>query len=94
MTRSRALIGPHMAPLVGGHEPVVQTGLTDRTESAPGQENSVFNARALLAFFAIAYVLSWAWVIPLAVTGHTVSRDGDGRAISLACLAPWWQRSL
>lgn len=72
MTRSRALIGPHMAPLVGGHEPVVQTGLTDRTESAPGQENSVFDARALLAFFAIAYVLSWAWVIPLAVTGHTV----------------------
>ena len=72
MTRSRASIGPQMTPLIGGHESVVQTGLTDRTESAPGQENSVFDARALLAFFAIAYVLSWAWVIPLAVTGHTV----------------------
>ena len=30
------------------------------------------NARALVAFFALSFALSWAWVIPLAATGHTV----------------------
>src|SRR6266511_848538 len=32
---------------------------------------------ALLAFFALAYALSWAWVVPLALT-HQVVRRGDG----------------
>lgn len=36
-----------------------------------------FDARALVAFFALAYALSWAWAIPLAVT-HQVVRRGDG----------------
>jgi uncharacterized protein len=32
---------------------------------------------ALLAFFALAYALSWAWMVPLALT-HQVVRRGDG----------------
>ena len=73
MTRSRAIVGAHVPPLAGsGHEPGDNTGLTVLTECGPGREGSGFNARALVAFFAIAYLVSWAWVIPLAVTGHTV----------------------
>lgn len=32
------------------------------------------NARALVAFFVLAYVLSWVWLIPLAVTHQVVDR--------------------
>jgi hypothetical protein len=31
-----------------------------------------FDARALVAFFALAYALSWAWVILLALTHQVV----------------------
>ena len=72
MTRSRAMVGTDVAPLVDGRGPDVHSGLTNRTESSAGTKSPVFNARALVAFFVIAYLLSWAWVIPLAVTGHTV----------------------
>ena len=34
--------------------------------------NPSFSARALVAFFALTYALSWSWVIPLAATGSTV----------------------
>ena len=34
------------------------------------------NVRALIAFFVLAYTLSWAWVIPLAATQQVVQR-GD-----------------
>jgi membrane protease YdiL (CAAX protease family) len=37
-------------------------------KTAPGR----FDARALIWFYALAYALSWAWVIPWAATGHTV----------------------
>ena len=33
--------------------------------------------RELLAFFALAYALSWAWVVPLALA-HQLVRRGDG----------------
>jgi membrane protease YdiL (CAAX protease family) len=33
-----------------------------------------FDARALVVFFTLAYALSWAWAIPLAVTGAVVER--------------------
>ena len=36
-----------------------------------------FNAKAVVAFFALAYALSWAWVIPQAVT-HQVVHQGQG----------------
>ena len=36
------------------------------------EERSAFNAKALVAFFALTYALSWGWVIPLALTGNTV----------------------
>lgn len=32
----------------------------------------LLNVHALLIFFVLAYFLSWLWVIPLAITGHTV----------------------
>ncbi|HEY1279041.1 MAG TPA: CPBP family glutamic-type intramembrane protease, partial [Acidimicrobiales bacterium] len=35
-------------------------------------EPEKFNARPVVAFFVLAYVLSWAWVLPWAATGHTV----------------------
>ena len=41
---------------------------------------------ATVPFFVIAYGLSWAWVIPLALTGHTVFQ-GRGMAQSLPELA-------
>ncbi len=72
MTRNAALVGADVTPPVGGHEPDVHNALRNRTELITGAKTSAFNARALIAFFGIAYLLSWAWVIPLAVTGHTV----------------------
>jgi membrane protease YdiL (CAAX protease family) len=35
------------------------------------------DSKALLAFFALAYALSWAWVVPLALA-HQLVRRGDG----------------
>jgi uncharacterized protein len=36
-----------------------------------------FDPKPLVVFFLLAYVLSWSWVIPIAITGHTV-REGKG----------------
>ncbi|RPI24317.1 MAG: CPBP family intramembrane metalloprotease, partial [Actinobacteria bacterium] len=36
-----------------------------------------FDPKPLVAFFVLAYAISWAWVIPWAATGHTVFQ-GDG----------------
>jgi uncharacterized protein len=36
-----------------------------------------FQPRSVIAFFVLAYAVSWAWVIPWAATGHTVYQ-GDG----------------
>ena len=38
---------------------------------------SRLDVRALVAFFALAYALSWVWAIPLA-TSHLVVRRGEG----------------
>ena len=43
-----------------------------RSEPGASPKGSPFDPRALVAFFLLAYLLSWAWVVPLAVTGHTV----------------------
>jgi uncharacterized protein len=61
---------PHS--LENGHGRVGQADLPDLMGGRQGGERSVFNAWSLLAFFAIAYVVSWAWLIPLALTGDTV----------------------
>jgi membrane protease YdiL (CAAX protease family) len=45
----------------------VLSGPTVRTETRPA-----FNLKALSAFLVLSYAFSWAWLIPLAVTGHTV----------------------
>src|SRR5439155_25304016 len=38
---------------------------------------ATFAAGPVLAFFALAYAFSWAWIIPWAATGHVV-RQGEG----------------
>jgi membrane protease YdiL (CAAX protease family) len=47
------------------------------TRRLPRLAGERFDPKALVAFFALAYALSWAWVIPLAVTHQVVDR-GDG----------------
>ena len=42
-------------------------GQTVRTATRPA-----FNLKALLSFLVLSYAFSWAWLIPLAATGHTV----------------------
>ena len=60
----------------------VTTGPSDPRPAAP-RTSTVSGAparsggRALVAFFVLAYALSWAWVIPLAVT-HQVVERGQG----------------
>ena len=43
-------------------------------QSMPGDRRDV---RSLVLFFVLAYAISWAWAIPLAVTGQVVAR-GQG----------------
>jgi membrane protease YdiL (CAAX protease family) len=45
---------------------------TEPVLSAPTPAWREFDRTAVIAFFVAAYVLSWAWVIPWAATGHTV----------------------
>jgi len=46
-----------------------------RLRSAPGGPR--LDVRALVVFFALAYALSWSWVIPLAAA-HQIVRRGEG----------------
>jgi uncharacterized protein len=48
-----------------------------RLRSAPGGPR--LDVRALAVFFALAYALSWSWVIPLAAA-HQIVRRGEGWA--------------
>ena len=42
------------------------------TATATKTAGAQFDRTAVIAFFVLAYALSWAWVIPWAATGHTV----------------------
>lgn len=59
----------------------VTTGPSDPRPAAPRTSpvsgGPARSGRALVAFFVLAYALSWAWVIPLAVTHQVVDR-GQG----------------
>ena len=70
MSRGRTVVGTGVAPfrLGSGHLP----SPTRPRESRAGPKRPAFDSRALFAFFFLAYSLSWAWVIPLAIFGHTV----------------------
>ena len=50
----------------------VLSGLPRKARTHPD-----FNFKALLAFLGLSYAFSWAWLIPLAATGHTV-HQGQG----------------
>jgi uncharacterized protein len=47
------------------------SGPVERPTVRPS-EPVTFDAKPVVAFFVLAYAISWAWVIPWAVTGHTV----------------------
>lgn len=51
----------------------------------PVRDGSQPDVRALVAFFALAYVLSWSWAIPLAVD-HLIVRRGTGWPTHLPAL--------
>lgn len=62
--------------------PPVTTGPSDPGPTAPRTSEATGvparrGGRALLGFFVLAYALSWAWVIPLALTHQVVDR-GQG----------------
>src|SRR3954466_11397511 len=40
--------------------------------TATNRPNRRFDYKPVVSFFVLAYAFSWAWVIPWAVTGHTV----------------------
>jgi membrane protease YdiL (CAAX protease family) len=52
-------------------------GANRRPAGRRGRAGASPDTWALLAFFTLAYALSWAWVVPLALT-HQVVRRGDG----------------
>ena len=56
-----------------------------RERQRPGRSGPQLDARALVAFFALAYALSWSWLIPLAAA-HLVVRRGVGWPTHLPAL--------
>lgn len=50
---------------------------TTENEGPKEPETVTFDARRLIVFFVLAYGISWAWTIPLAVTGRSVLQ-GEG----------------
>jgi uncharacterized protein len=45
--------------------------------TVPPREPVPFDPKPVVAFFVLAYAISWVWVIPWAATGHTVY-EGEG----------------
>ena len=72
MTRSKATGGQRVAPPSHGDGFGMHPVAPSRSEPGTGSKGGPFDPRALVAFFLLAYLLNWAWVIPLAATGHTV----------------------
>ena len=72
MTRSKATGGQRVAPPAHGGGFGMHPVAPSRSEPGTGSKGGPFDPRALVAFFLLAYLLNWAWVIPLAATGHTV----------------------
>lgn len=64
---------------MGGGVSVIEPSLVvDYAAVRPPAERGAFESTQLVVFCVLAYGISWAWVIPWAVTGHTVLQ-GDGR---------------
>ena len=59
------------------------TAINERQRAVHGGPR--FDVRALVAFFTLAYALSWSWVIPLAAA-HQVVRRGVGWPTHLPAL--------
>jgi membrane protease YdiL (CAAX protease family) len=53
----------------------VMTAIRERPRQARGVKR--LDVKALIAFFVLAYALSWSWVIPLAAS-HLIVRRGEG----------------
>jgi membrane protease YdiL (CAAX protease family) len=50
------------------------TAITDTRAPLRSQPDASQRRRALVAYFALAYALSWSWAIPLALAGDVVRR--------------------
>ena len=68
------------------------TAIGERSRQVGGGPR--LDVRALVAFFVLAYVLSWSWVIPLAAAHEVVRRGRAGLPMSRPCWVrrsrPWW----
>jgi CAAX protease family protein len=53
------------------------TGIRSRPARGGSRPGARLDVKALIAFFALAYAVSWSWAIPLAA-GHLVVRQGQG----------------
>jgi len=93
---ARMTLGPCAAARrdheTGAEQGVVVTAIGERQRAVSGGPR--LDTRALVVFFALAYALSWWWVIPL-VAAHEVVRRGEGWPTHLpACSARrsrrWW----
>lgn len=64
-----------------GHLPTAERHPVPAVEVDPAQvevgDPAPADGRRVVAFFALAYAFSWAWVVPWAATGHTVLQ-GEG----------------
>jgi membrane protease YdiL (CAAX protease family) len=61
--------------MVTSQEPALSVSPTSpRVEAATGRR---FDLPGLIAFYLVAFILSWAWVIPMAMAGETITQ-GDG----------------
>ncbi len=58
--------------VTSSNQPVVLSGSVAPANKGLVEQRPLFNIKALVAFFVLSYTFSWAWVIPLAVTRHTV----------------------
>lgn len=76
MTRRLPAVERHAIPAVEIALGMVEVGLP-----GTGGDDGRFDAKPVIAFFALAYAFSWAWVIPWAATGHTVFQ-GKGSSAS------------
>jgi membrane protease YdiL (CAAX protease family) len=55
----------------------ITLGESDQNLPSGSVAPAEFAPKRIVAFFVLAFAISWAWVIPWAATGHTVFR-GDG----------------
>ncbi len=72
VSRAKRLVAPHLELMVKDNGSAVVLRSISRSPTRLPRAGGSFNVRAIVAFFALSYLLSWAWLIPLGATGHIV----------------------